>query len=235
MYVRYRGLRDAASAAGIAQQVGGIATPIAAPLIGSALSTTAATGAVSILGMSASVAVPVIGAALVGVTLLVTKLIANSGCGITCVETSSWANQAEQALKQNIDAYFSLLVPRPESARTVALANFDNIWAQLVASCSQPGTGNAGKRCVSDRQSGACVWKQTSGSPLLKYPGEPQPGQCWNWFSGYRDPIANDPNVVPDSAAAFVSSALTSASGQLGLSPALLLAGLAILIGAAVS
>jgi hypothetical protein len=30
------------------------------------------------------------------------------------------------------------------------------------------------------------------------HPGEPVIGACWNWHNGYRDPIANDPNVVDD-------------------------------------
>jgi hypothetical protein len=209
-----RGFGDAASDAGIAQRIGGIATPIATPLIGGAISSTGTLAAGStILGLAPAVALPIIGAALAGVTLLVTKLIANSGCGITCVETSEWANKAEPLLKQNIDAYFALPSPRSQSAQAAALQNFDAIWNQLVQLCSQPGTGNAGKRCISDRQAGACVIKQTSSSPLLKYPGEPQPGSCWNWFSGYRDPIAQD-QAVPDSAAAQLSGALAS----LGLS-----------------
>jgi hypothetical protein len=190
-----------------------LATPVAAPAISSAV------GASSVLG---GLAVPVIGAALAGVTLLVTKLIQNSGCGITCVETSQWANQAEPLLKQNAQAYFALPAPRSQSAQAAALTNFDQIWATLEQQCSQPGTGNAGKRCISDRQSGACTWKQTGTSP---WPGGPPLGACWNWFNAYRDPIANDPNVVPDSQAA-----LATASSVLGGLPVWALLGGAALI-----
>ena len=135
------------------------------------------------------------------------SLIMNSGCGITCVETSDWANQAENLLKQNIQAYFALPTPRSASDQAAALSNFDTIWNGLQSRCGQSGTGTAGIRCISDREAGACTWKQTADSPLLAYPSEPQPGTCWNWFSGYRDPIANDPDVASTPA---ISSALTT-------------------------
>ena len=189
-----------------------------AAVVGSAVSALASAGII------AGAAVPFIGPAIAIVALGVELLIKNSGCGITCVETSQWANQAEPLLQQNIRAYFSLPAPRTQSSQQLALQSFDKIWLTLQQQCSQPGTGNAGVRCVSDRQAGACTWKQSANSPLLGYPGEPQAGQCWNWFSGYRDPIANDPDVAPDEVAAAASgsavggtistdiSSLTSAS-----------------------
>ena len=170
--------------------------------------------AAAIGGLLAASAVPIIGAAIAAATLIITQIIKNSGCGQTCIETSQWANQAEKALEQNIAAYFSNS-PRYVSQQTLALANFDAVWAQLQATCGQPGTGNAGVRCISDRQSGACTWKQSSTSTLLGYPGEPQPGECWNWFSGYRDPIANDPEVQPDSVSSAASSVENSAASLL--------------------
>ena len=185
--------------------------------------------------------VPIIGAALVGVTLLAAWLIKNSGCGQTCVVTSQWANKAEDMLKQNIAAYFALPAPRPRSAQTVALANFDAVWETLKEQCGQSQMGDAGKRCISDRQAGACQWKQTTDSPLLAYPGEPQPGSCWNWFSGYRDPIANDPNVTDSTAAGsttgtFADMGVGTALAQVqtalgGVSPILLIGGALLAIG----
>ena len=196
MYVR-NGLGQAEQAVGAVSSIGSpIATAAAAPAVGAAL------------GVSTSLAVPIIGAAIAGVTTLITALIQNSGCGVTCVETSQWANQAEPLLQQNIQAYFSQPAPRSQSSQTAALANFDNVWAKLQQLCGQSGTGNAGVRCISDRQEGACTWKQTSTSPLLQYPGEPQPGACWNWFNGYRDPIANDPDVTSDDQAATPSTTI---------------------------
>jgi hypothetical protein len=160
-----------------------------------------------ILGVSTAVAIPIVGAAIVGVTILLADLIKNSGCGITCVETSSWANQAEPLLKQNISAYFSIAAPRTQSQQQAALANFDATWSTLVNLCSQSGTGNAGVACISDRQAGACKWNATADSP---WPGGPAAGACWNWFNAYRDPIANDPDVVADSASSVASSAISS-------------------------
>jgi hypothetical protein len=189
--------------------------------------------AAAIGGLLAASAVPIIGAAIAAATLIITQIIKNSGCGQTCIETSQWANQAEKALEQNIAAYFSNS-PRYVSQQTLALANFGAVWAQLQATCGQPGTGNAGVRCISDRQSGACTWKQSSTSTLLGYPGEPQPGECWNWFSGYRDPIANDPDVQPDSASSAASSVETAAGSLLASAGIPSSYAVPLLIGAAV-
>jgi len=173
----------------------------------SAASSLAAGGTGLILGMAPALAVPIIGAAIVAVTILATVLIKNSGCGQTCIETSGWANQAEPLLRQNIAAYFGIAAPRSQSQQNAALANFDAIWATLVNMCSAPATGDAGVRCISDRQSGACKWNATADSP---WPGGPAAGACWNWFNAYRDPIANDPDVVADSASSVASSAISS-------------------------
>jgi hypothetical protein len=160
-----------------------------------------AVGALTAAGLIPMSAVPFIGPVLAGVTLAVTALIKNSGCGQTCIQTSAWANQAADQLQKNLDAYMAIPTPRPASAQQLALQNFDSVWAQLVKMCGDPQWGDAGKRCISDRQQGACKWKNN--------------GQCWNWFTGYRDPIANDPNVTADSAVpSNVLSAIQSGSGS---------------------
>lgn len=221
-YVLTRGgLGDAVTAGRNAGAIGSIASGTATAILGSLTSG----GATAILGITAA-AVPVIGAGLMAATLVIQYLITNSGCGQTCVVTSQWANQAAAGLQQVLDAYFALPSPRTQAQRAVALAAFDSIWATLVQQCGQAGTGNAGVRCISDRQRGACTWKQKY-APV--YPGEPAIGQCWNWFNGYRDPIANDP-VVPDSPAVggSLSSDLSGAlAGDTGsLVPLLLIGGL---------
>jgi hypothetical protein len=174
-----------------------------------------AVSAAAAAGLISTSAIPVIGPAIAVAALVATLLIKNSGCGATCIQTSQWANQAANALQQNLDAYFALPIPRAQSNQALALQTFDQIWAQLVKSCGDPQWGNAGKRCISDRQAGACKWKQdkTGG-----YPGEPAMGECWNWFNGYRDPIANDPNVVPDTMATTVSGTVATLESDLGLS-----------------
>lgn len=196
----------------------------------------------SILGLTGAAltaAIPVVGAVIAGVTLALQYLITNSGCGQTCIETSSWANQVAAQLDKNIAAYFSLPTPRPLSAQTLALANFDSSWAQLQQLCGQAGTGDAGVRCITDRQAGACTWKQTAD----KVPswGTPPVGACWNWFNGYRDPIANDTNVYNDAAVSSAASTGTTitpgASSQspstVGVSPVWLAVGAAALLGLA--
>jgi len=198
-----RGLGSAAQAAQTVQVSGSLAASAATAVIGSI----AASGG-TILGIAASSLIPVVGPIIAGLTMGIQALVANSGCGITCVETSSWANQAAAQLQKILDAYFALPSPRTQAQQAVALANFDTVWQQLQQLCGQPGTGNAGVRCISDRQAGACTWKQKY-APV--YPGEPNIGECWNWFNGYRDPIANDP-VVPDTSASLsnVASSLSS-------------------------
>ncbi len=202
---------------------------------GAGASSAAALGVAA--GLIPAAAVPFIGPAIAGVTLLVSALIKNSGCGQTCVVTSQYANQAGDILAQNIKAYFDQPV-RTKSSQQVALSNFDKVWASLVSTCDHPEFGDAGKRCVSDRQAGACVWRQTAD----KVPawGTPAAGECWNYFSGMRDPIANDPGVVPDESVATttgnaVSTAVSDVAGN-----ALVSAGVSsnyvvpVLIGAAV-
>lgn len=149
------------------------------------------------------------------------------GCGKSCILTSDWANKAEALLRQNIDAYFSSSV-RNVSTQQTALAAFDAIWGQLAAACGNEALGGAGKRCTGDRERGACKWKQTGESP---WPGGPKLGECWNWFLAYRDPIANDVGVVPDSmidmgnVGAAVDSLFGSGSAS-SLMPLLLIGGL---------
>ena len=155
-----------------------------------------ATGAVALaphVGLisagAASTAIPLIG---VGVAAVIgaIALIENSGCGQTCIVTADDANKIEPYLQQNLAGYFA--GPRTLASQQAALANADYFLNYLNQSCGQPSLGNAGKRCISDRMAGGCTWKQQSAAP---YPGSPAPGQCWNWVSGYRDPIANDPQV----------------------------------------
>jgi len=150
-------------------------------------------------------AAPFVAVAGVAMELLATFGV-GSGCGNSCVLSSQYANQAESIFQQNITTYFSLSAPRDSAAQAAALRVFDSIWTDLVTQCSNPSLGTAGKNCISDRQSGACKWKATADSP---WPGGPAQGACWNWFNAYRDPIANDPNVVADSVSSIASSAVS--------------------------
>jgi hypothetical protein len=159
-----------------------------------------------------------------------------SGCGDKCVLSTKYANAAESTFRQNCDTYFAQTSPRTVSQQTAALTIFDAIWKDLTQQCGVASLGDPGKRCISDRQSGACKWKQTADSP---WPGGPKVGECWNWFNAYRDPIANDPVVADtvastvDSAVSSVSDALSTLESDLGISstsavPILLVAGLVL-------
>ena len=146
-------------------------------------------------------------AAIVG---LLATLGVGSGCGQSCVLSSQYANQAEAALAQNIQSYFAIPAPRDPASQSAAEALFMQVWDDLEAQCSNPSLGTAGQKCISDRQAGACTWKQTTDSPLLDIPGDPQPGECWNWFNGYYQPIVSDPDVAATSPISDASSVLAS-------------------------
>lgn len=209
-------------------QVGGaLGAGVATAAVGSIAASIGATGGVlGISGAVLSAAVPFIGPALMAATLLVQYLISNSGCGITCVETSEWADQAAAALQQVLDGYFALPAPRTRTQQALAIANFNSIWQQLQAACGQAGTGDAGKRCISDRQAGACTWRQKY-APV--YPGEPNIGECWNWFSGFLGPIKADPVVADPSPVSSASDLVSSLESGSGLLPLLAIGGLVAL------
>jgi hypothetical protein len=207
----------------LAVTVAGTAGAIAAT---AAVSAVAAAGG-TVLGIAAASLIPVVGPAIGLIVFGVQQLIANSGCGQTCIVTSEWANQAAVLLKRNQDAYFALPAPRGRAAQIVALANFDTIWQHLVQQCSAQGTGDAGKACISDRQAGACKWRQDQ---TPDHPGEPAIGECWNWFAGMRDPIAHDTAVYDDTAGGLLSAGLPELAG---ISPAVWLPALAIALGVA--
>lgn len=169
-----------------------------------------AAGTISLPGVaSAAVAVPIIGAAVAGVTLLIGIWL--NGIAKHNAEkaaTTAIVNQAEPFLKQNVAAFLSLDAPT-QSDQAQALANFDNIWQQVVAACENGGQyEDAGQRCVGDRSAG---------------------GQ-WDWFSYYRDPIATATNVVPDPIASVAGISSLFAGLSSGGAGSLLLP--ALLIGA---
>ena len=123
-------------------------------------------------------------------------------------------------LQQNVAAYKA--GPHTTSSQAQALANFDAVWNALVENCRTEQYGDPGVRCVEDRDAGSCEWREA--------------GECWNWFVGYRDPIANDPNVKPDptfdSETGKLVDALTGGvfQGGVGGMGLLLLAGLAVVV-----
>ncbi len=186
-----------------------------------ATSATVAAGGVAadamVLGLSASV-VPVIGtaiAALIGIGIAVAN--AFKGCGQTCIAATQIANQVGTILQQNVDAYTGSPI-RYASMQTAALNTFDTAWAALMQACGNPALQAAGQRCISDRQRGSCKWKASPGGwnadgTFTKWGTAGSGTACWDWFTGMRDPIANDPFVRPDPVAGSGSSSSTSSGG----------------------
>ena len=132
-----------------------------------------------------------------GVADLLAAVGVGTGCGQSCITASQYADKAQAILYQNLQAYMAVPTPRPKSIQAAALANFDQTWSGYEQACASV-PGQAGLDCVSARQAGACHYQAN--------------GECWNWFVGFRDPIANDPNVVPDDQAVSGGSALTPSS-----------------------
>ncbi len=117
-----------------------------------------------------------------------------SGCGQTCVQATSVANSVENVLKQNLAAWQSS--QKLQSQQIAALANFDYAYGKLLSGCSDPSLGNAGKRCVIERLG----TKDCANNPQYQQQASSLGTTCarFPWPDWYRDPIANDPNVIPD-------------------------------------
>lgn len=169
----------------------------------------AAASAASLTGTLAAAlsGIPIIGPA-VNAAVSIGLALANifAGCGQSCVLATNLANQAEPLLQNNLDTYMSAPI-HYASLQAAYLNNFDLTWNALVSACSNPQLGAAGQSCISDREQGACHYQTSpggwfqdgTGAWSYQNPGAQGSGStCWNWFVGYRDPIANDPTVVPD-------------------------------------
>jgi hypothetical protein len=117
--------------------------------------------------------------------------------------TTEWVNQVEaDVLKPNLAAWQALPADKKYyTLQQTALNTFTQAWGQIVQLCSNPQLGSAGTNCLKDRQRGG----------------------KWDWFSYYYDPIANDPQVIPDpvattsgSVTGAIDSTVTSLSQSLG-------------------
>lgn len=157
-----------------------------------------------------------------------------SGCGQTCVAATTIDNQLEPVLAQNLQHYMSSPI-HYASLQRAALNNFDIAWQAYVK--AEQGVPTQGAISIQERQAGGCAWKTSpSGWSNGVYTGAGANGSgssCWNWFVGYRDPIANDPTVVPDPTpvsqiGSSISSIFGTGSGGASMTPLLLLGGAAI-------
>lgn len=196
---------------------------------------TAASTLVALSAITGPVGIAIAGLASIGL------MIANafSGCGQTCVEATNIANQVGALFDQMLNTYMSAPI-HYKSMQTAYLQQWDAGWNALQAACSNPQLGAAGQRCISDRARGSCKWhtspggwQQQNGTWVYVAPGPDGSGStCWDWFVGSRDPVANDPTVVPDpTPLSSVGSSLNSIASGIGLNSNLLLPG-ALVLGA---
>lgn len=149
------------------------------------------------------------------------------GCGNTCVEATKIADQAQFALEQVRDKYFAQPV-RYKASQVAALYAVEQVIGYINQACGNPALGAAGQRCISERtvRGGTAPWCPT--------------GRGCDYWTEYYDPIANDPDVVPDPQGTAVSGAGAGAgaagtgSGVAGFAaapmPLLLLIGAAALV-----
>jgi hypothetical protein len=199
------------------------------------IAATAATTTAGMLVALGTIGGPV-GAAIAGVAAIGIA-IANvfSGCGQTCIAATTIDNQLEPVLAQNLGHYMSSPI-HYRSLQQAALNNFDIAWAAYVK--AEQGVPTQGAISIAERQAGGCHWTTSPGGwqgNTYVSPGASGSGSaCWNWFIGYRDPIANDPTVVPDPTPVDqIGSSLssifgTSGTGGASMAPLLLLGGAAI-------
>ena len=176
---------------------------------------------------AAAWAVPLIGAAVAGVTFWLSSIFRRNAQKKAATQI---VDQIEPKLKENLDAYFS--GPRTRESQAQALHNFDAAWEAMRQACANSQLRDAGRRCISDRDRGACVWKARCSRRIdgvcADYDLDPA-GECWNWFVGYRDPIEKDPMpaMLAQGRSALPGVADSLASGGSSL---LLLAGAGLIL-----
>lgn len=163
-----------------------------------------------------------IGIAVAGLTMLGFAIASQfHGCGQTCVAATDIANKVATYLEQNLKTYMDAPV-HYASMQAAALNNFDFGLNALIQGCSNPALGDAGRRCISERiRGGASNWCCASPVSVRVGDSDCNKSPCCTGCDMYvslRDPIANDPNVVPDpspiaGAAGDASASLLSAAG----------------------
>lgn len=177
----------------------------------------------------------VIGGVAAGISLLISTLFRPN---LQKIQASNDANQIEQILKQNLQNWLTLQPSQKTvSVQQAALQVFDSGWAQYEALIQQiPDWQHKAPHSISDRAQGSCAYHTAqpagwNGTTYVPNGPNQNSGYCWNWFIGYRDPIANDPNIIPDSILGPTSSSgldLSSMASSSNIIPVLLGVGLVI-------
>lgn len=116
-----------------------------------------------------------VGLAIMGATTAITQYIGfRARRNARKVATTQIVNEAQPLLERNLEAWHNS--PKTKSAQAQALANFDAVWEEVKYQCGKPEMGTPGRWCVEHRSRGG----------------------SWPWEVYWRDPIANDPNVIED-------------------------------------
>jgi hypothetical protein len=162
----------------------------------------AAGATIGALVATGAIAGPVGAVAGAAVGLVVTLINTFFAPNVQKIQASNDANQIEAILQNNLANWLALPASQKfQSVQAAALAVFNQGWAQYQQ-LVQPDLAKA-PNSISDRQEGSCAYHtaQCAGWNNGVYtPNGPNQstGCCWNWFIGYYDPIANDPNVQAD-------------------------------------
>lgn len=201
------------------QQTGGIIT--------SGASAGAGIAAGALLGS----AVPGIGTAVGAAVGIIGSLITSAfQPNLSKINASNYANEIGDQMQQNLAAWLAIPTDqRYASVQAVYVNNFNTLWAAYVQDV-QPDLAKA-PNSISDRQAGSCAYHTAECAGWNGYtyvPNMPNQstGCCWNYFVGFLDPIANDPNVQPDPVGSAVGGAVASLSSATGLSSSMLYLGL---------
>jgi hypothetical protein len=81
------------------------------------------------------------------------------------LQATAYVQQVEPLIAANLEAF---LANPSRELQAATLADFDSVWADLRGLCGNPALGDAGRRCISDRDRGGKT----------------------DWFGYYRDPVA---------------------------------------------
>lgn len=129
------------------------------------------------------------------------------GCGVTCTQATTIANNAEAAAESLLQRWNSEPV-KYRSIQQAYLAAQQDVWNYISGSCQKIG-GQGGQQCIADRQRGG------------KY----------DFFIHYVDPVANETDIVPDPVVPGVEGVLSSVTGLFSSLPIpLILGGAGILL-----
>ena len=130
-----------------------------------------------------------------------------AGCGATCKEATTIANNAEDAANKLLDQWNAVPV-KYKSIQQAYLAAQADVWNYISGSCQKIG-GQGGSQCIADRQRGG----------------------KFDFFAHYVDPVANETDIVPDPPSTATTSNTSLLSGTVaGLPMPLILGGAGLVL-----